>query len=88
MKTFKIVKLSVTALLLIFIAVYIITGYGITDYRLVESITFSILTKPVSHKIHSNLIIPFIILLFLHIVLSSKIRYFKKILKGLKKDEQ
>ena len=86
MKIFKIVKLSVTALLLIFIVIYIITGYGITDYRLVESLTFSILTKPVSHKIHTSIIIPFVILLFLHILLSIKSGYFKKILKGLKKE--
>ena len=49
------------------ILLYGITGYGITHYRIVESATLGLLTKPLAFKIHDNLIIPFLILLVLHI---------------------
>jgi dolichol kinase len=53
--------------LLAVIALYILTGFGITSYRIVESISFGLLTKPLAFKIHDNLIIPFIVLIGLHI---------------------
>ena len=79
METYKAIKILVDFLLVVFIALYIITGFGITEYRIVESITLNILTKPVSHQIHNNLIIPFMILLILHIILAIKKNYFKKL---------
>ena len=79
MKKYRVIKTSVDISLMVFIVLYIITGFGITEYHIVESITFSVLSKPVSHLIHSNLFIPFIILLILHILLSTKTIYFKKL---------
>ena len=46
---------------------YIVTGFGITEFRTVESLTFGLLTKTLAFKIHDNLWIPFTILLILHI---------------------
>ncbi len=46
---------------------YIITGLGISYYRIIEALTFGLLTKALSFKIHSYLLIPFLILLALHI---------------------
>jgi cytochrome b subunit of formate dehydrogenase len=54
-------------LLLAVIVLYLLTGFGITEYRVVENITFGLLTKPLAFMIHDNLLIPFIILLGLHI---------------------
>ncbi|MGB8708004.1 MAG: cytochrome b/b6 domain-containing protein [Dehalococcoidia bacterium] len=54
-------------LLLVVIVLYILTGFGITSYRAVEFLTFGLLTKPLAFKIHDNLIIPFIVLIVLHI---------------------
>lgn len=54
-------------LLLAVLALYLITGFGITEYRVVEQVTFGLLTKPLAFKIHDNLLIPFIILMILHI---------------------
>ena len=62
MDTYRLLRKSVHYLLLVFTVIFIITGFGITEYRIIESITFSVLTKPVSHLIHSNIIIPFVIL--------------------------
>ena len=61
--------------LTVVIIIYLITGFGITEYRIVEALTFGLLTKSLAQKIHINLEIPFIILLILHICLSLISRY-------------
>ena len=50
--------------------IYIVTGFGITEFRTVEALTFGLLTKNLAFRIHNILWIPFIILLGLHIFLS------------------
>jgi len=64
-------------LLTALVIIYLITGFGITEYRIVEHLTFGLLTKSLAHKIHINIEIPFIILLILHIWLLPLLRYFK-----------
>ena len=59
------------------VIVYLVTGFGITQYRIVEPLTFGLLTKSLAHKIHINMEIPFIILLILHIWFLPLLRYFK-----------
>lgn len=59
----RIVRWSLLAVVIL----YVITGFGITEYRTVELLTFGLLSKPLSFNIHNNLIIPFIILLGLHV---------------------
>jgi thiosulfate reductase cytochrome b subunit len=59
----QIVHWSLLAVLLL----YVLTGFGITSYRVVEFLTFGLLTKPLAFKIHDNLIIPFVVLIGLHI---------------------
>ena len=54
-------------LLLAVLVLYLLTGFGITQFRGVEHVTFGLLSKPLAFKIHDNLLIPFIILLGLHI---------------------
>jgi dolichol kinase len=54
-------------LLLAVIVLYLLTGFGITEYRVVEYVTFGLLSKPLAFKIHDNLLIPFIVLLGLHV---------------------
>ncbi len=57
-------------LLAITIALYTISGFGITEFRVVESLTFGLLTKVLAFKIHEYLLIPLVVLLALHIYLS------------------
>ena len=87
MKKYRVIKTNVDILLMVFIVLYIITGFGITEYHIVESITFSVLSKPVSHLIHFNLIVPFIVLLIFHILLSTKTNYFIKLFGRLSINE-
>jgi len=57
-------------LLAVLVIIYLVTGFGITEFRTVETLTLGLLTKNLAFKIHNNLWIPFIILLGLHIFLS------------------
>jgi cytochrome b subunit of formate dehydrogenase len=54
--------------------VFLITGFGITEYRTVEPMTFGILTKALAFQIHTALAYPFVALLALHIYLVLTIR--------------
>ncbi len=69
----RIVHWALTALIL----VYFITGFGITEFRTVEAVTFGLLTKNMSFKIHNNIWIPFVVLLILHILSSALASRFK-----------
>ena len=53
------------------VVVLLITGLGITEYRIVESLSFGLLTKGLAHEIHTapGLWVSFLVLLVLHIVL-------------------
>lgn len=55
---------------------FLITGLGITNWQIVQPLTLGILSKSLSTKIHLNLIIPFLLVLILHIyfVLRRKTR--------------
>ena len=55
-------------LLLILTIIYLLTGLGITQYHIIESLTFGLLTKNLSFRIHENLLEPFVILLILHVL--------------------
>jgi len=59
-------------LLLILTLLFVITGFGITQFQIVEKLTLGLLTKSLSFKIHTSLIIPFLILLFIHVYLSKR----------------
>jgi hypothetical protein len=54
------------------VVLLLITGLGITDFRIVETISFGLLTKNLAHRIHTapGLWISFAVLLALHISLS------------------
>jgi Ni,Fe-hydrogenase I cytochrome b subunit len=65
----RLTKIILHWLLAAVAVVLLITGLGITEYRIVESISFGLLTKNLAHKIHTApaLWISFLVLLALHI---------------------
>ena len=77
-KTERAIGLSIQIVLLLLLLSYGLTGYGITELRTVESMTFGLITKPVSFQIHNNLIIPFLVVLLLHIFFKPVSRLFFK----------
>jgi hypothetical protein len=67
MNPLRIMKTLTHALLTIVSILFIVTGLGISNYQVMESLTGGTLSKLTSFQIHSNLIIPFIVLLIAHI---------------------
>jgi hypothetical protein len=58
--------------------IYIITGLGITEFRIIEPATFGLLSKNLSFAIHDNLLIPFTVLLVLHIAVKPVKQIYRK----------
>jgi len=52
--------------LLVVAVIFLVSGFGITEFRIVEMLTFGLLTKSLAFKIHEVLWIPFAVLLVLH----------------------
>jgi hypothetical protein len=73
----RVVRITLHWLLTVLVVVYLITGFGITEYRIVETLTFGLLTKSLAQRIHINIEIPFIILLVLHVWLLPLLGYFR-----------
>lgn len=66
--------------LLFVLALYLVSGFGITEFRIVEFLTFGLLNKTVAFILHNSLLVPMLILLILHIIqgyLSRKSRLSK-----------
>jgi hypothetical protein len=78
MKVLQIIKTLTHVLITIVIIIFIITGFGISNYQIVEPLTGGTLSKLTSFQIHSNLIIPLIILLLLHIGFTLGSKFQKK----------
>ena len=68
----------VAYLSLVTIVLFIITGLGITQFKIMGMLTFGLLTKPLSFKIHSYLIYPLIIFVVLHLYYSCNLLNFLK----------
>jgi len=58
--------------------IYVLTGLGITQFRIIEHATFGLLSKNLSFAIHDNLLIPFIVLLVLHIAVKPVKQIYQK----------
>jgi hypothetical protein len=62
-KTIQVVHWLLVAVLVL----YVISGFGITQFRVVEQVTFGLLTKILAFHLHDYLLMPFLLLLALHI---------------------
>ncbi|MBN2240765.1 MAG: hypothetical protein JW712_13400 [Dehalococcoidales bacterium] len=68
-------------LLLITTVIFLVSGLGISYFRVVETISFGLLSKSAAFHIHEGIWIPFVILLLLHVILSvvrKKPKWFRK----------
>ena len=74
----KLLKSVIKWLLLVVAVIYLITGFGITEFRIVETLTLGLLTKSWAFRIHDILWIPFVILLVFHILFSPIVRLYRK----------
>jgi Ni,Fe-hydrogenase I cytochrome b subunit len=78
MNILQIIKTLTHVLLTIVIIIFIVTGFGISNYQIIESLTGGTLSKLTSFQIHSNLIIPLIILLIFHIFITVGKKFTKE----------
>jgi len=60
----------------------LISGFGISEFRVMETITFGLLTKNVAFRIHDIIWIPFVGLMVLHVFYSFFRRLYLKYGKG------
>jgi hypothetical protein len=67
--TIGLIKRIIHWLLLVVTILFLITGFGISEFRVVETITLGWLTKSWALRLHDNLWIPFVVLLVLHLCL-------------------
>ncbi len=65
----KLFKQIVQWLLLAGVVLYVLTGLGMTQFGVFEPVTIGLLVRRICVAIHNNLLIPFIILLLLHLSL-------------------
>ena len=65
-------------LLLVVILLYLVSGFGITEFRVVETLTLGLLTKSLAFKMHDVLWVPLLILLVLHMFMPSFSRLLRK----------
>lgn len=52
------------------LAFTLLTGYGISQFRIVGSLTFGLLNKAVAHRLHHYTDIPMIIFALIHIAIA------------------
>jgi cytochrome b subunit of formate dehydrogenase len=69
MKKRSIIRRTVAWSLAITTLVFLISGFGITEFRVVEAATLGLFTKPLAFKLHEVIWIPFLVLIITHIYL-------------------
>lgn len=66
----KILKKTVHWLLVLVIAAYVLSGYGITDWQTLEPLTLGLMGKARAMQIHDDiLIVPLVALIAVHLYL-------------------
>ena len=75
-------KAAIRYLLPIVIVICLISGLGITQYQIIESLTFGFLTRNLAFKIHDFLLAPFVVLLTAHVLIGPLMRAFSHFQEG------
>jgi len=76
---YMIIKAVIHWALLVATLLYLLSGLGITQYRLIEPLTLGLLSKGLSLKIHDNLLIPFLLLLSVHVLLGPATQIYSRV---------
>jgi cytochrome b subunit of formate dehydrogenase len=79
----KPLKAAVHWSLLVFTVLYLVSGLGITQYRIIEAVTLGLLTRSLAFRIHDVLLIPFAALLCLHILIGPTAWIYSRMRKKL-----
>lgn len=79
----SLIRAFVHLLLLVMTVFYLLTGLGITQYRIVEPLTFGLLTKALAFWLHEVLLGPFIVLLGIHVAWGPVARIYSSLRKKI-----
>ena len=60
-------------LLLVLTVILVVSGLGITQYQVVSSLTFGLLSKALAFKLHLALWIPFVVVFVAHVLLTTRL---------------
>ncbi len=64
--------------LLLVAVVTVVSGLGITEFRIVQTVTFGVLNKANAFKLHLWVWIPFLVLLTAHVLLTARPGWFRR----------
>jgi thiosulfate reductase cytochrome b subunit len=69
-------RAAIRYLLLVLTLIYLISGLGITQYQTIKPLTLGLLTRNLAFRIHDFLLIPFIVLLLVHVLFGPAARVY------------
>jgi len=75
-------RAAIRYLLLVLTLIYLISGLGITQYQIIEPLTFGLLTRNLAFRIHDFLLVPFVVLLLVHVLFGPAVRVYSHFKKG------
>ena len=64
--------------LLLLALLTVVSGLGITEFRVVTALTFGLLDKATAFRLHLWLWIPFLVLLSAHVLLTARPSWFRR----------
>lgn len=68
--TRKRIRLLLHWVLVVYLAIYLLTGLGIIYWRQIEPLTLGLLGKALAMRIHDNMHLPFVALVIAHVYVS------------------
>ena len=74
----NVIRKTIKWLLLVAVILYVVTGFGISEFRTVEPLAFGLLTKNLAFRIHEAIWIPFAVLLAAHVLYSPITRLWRR----------
>ena len=77
----RLMKLVHWALLVLTVLV-VVSGLGITQYQVVSTLTFGLLSKALAFKLHLALWIPFVVVFVAHVLLTTMLFRRRRTTKG------
>lgn len=66
----KIIKKMLHWIMVAYILIYMVTGFGITNFQTVEPLTLGVMGKATAMQLHNNMEIPFLALIAVHVYVS------------------
>jgi cytochrome b561 len=70
----KLIKRIIHWTMVAYIVVYVVSGFGITNFQTMESLTLGLMGKATAMQLHNNMELPFLVLILAHVYVSLIMR--------------